>query len=398
MSARLRLALAAAVAAALGAAAAPVPGARADTIADAVTAFQDYLKTNPDSQGIRNQIGELSQKKDPRIADALLPLLNSPKYDEDVKIEVCRNAGKQGKPAVAGVLMSYADSKPLEEKPKLIAAALEGVGDANAKAFYEDLMKIAKKYLDSNADVACAGYRAAANHVTRQTVDDLIKELTRSETSEKKDSAVKKAARAAARPEIIAILKKITGERISDSQTWREWWKEREKTWKPPVAGDEKGKDLNASEVFKDDAYAFEVRKPNKAWAFRRPDTGPYLLMEALDEGQRAAWCEVFVEGTKGMKLQTPEAYAKELKNNLEGKFRDIKEAEWDKKCTYGGVKGIEQLVKGMHKDFDAVQMHNIYVEKGGVMYYFICFWKSGKPASMKDDIEEILKSFKITR
>ena len=86
------------------------------------------------------------------------------------------------------------------------------------------------------------------------------------------------------------------------------------------------------------------------------------------------------------------------MKAGFEGKFRDIKEAEWAKKGRVAGENSVEQVVFGQHKDFDAVSMHNVYLSRSEVMYQLVCFWKSGKPEALKDDIEEIIKTFKLTR
>jgi hypothetical protein len=389
---------------AAGALAAPLPlvlPARAgDAVDEKVEAFKEYLKTNPDSQGLRNQIAELGQSKDPKVADVLMPLLKNPKYDDDVKITVCQTVGKQGKKEVASALFFLADSKPWEEKPKLIAAALEGVGDADAVKNYKELMKWGKKYLDTNGDIAIACFRAASLNVSRETVDDLLKELVRADYVTNQDNAQKKAARGAAKPVLVELLKKLTGKNIDDVKVWNEWWSDAKKTWSPPVPGKEKPKEINASDTFTDDAYAFEIKKPNKAWSFRESaGGGPIVTLEALEEGARAAWCELYVQGTKNMKSKTPEACAKEIRESMEGKFRDIKPgADWEKKCTFGGKKGVEQIVFGQHKEFDAVHMHNVFTEEGEVMYYMISFHKSGKKASLESDIEEIIKSFRIKR
>jgi hypothetical protein len=197
------------------------------------------------------------------------------------------------------------------------------------------------------------------------------------------------------------IMKKMTGENINDVKIWREWWNGKKKSgWKPPAPGETKSEDLSKVELYKDPAYGFDVRRPNKAWFFRKgtAENGPHITLEALDEGQRAAWCELLIYETKGIKEKRPEQIAQSWRDNNEPKFRDLKEAVWDKKCTYGGADGVEMILVGQHKELDAVAMHNVFVEDGGMMYYWICVWKSGKPASMKEDIEEILRSFKLKR
>ena len=372
----------------------PAP-ARADAIDDAVKSLEDYLKTNPDSQGIRNQVAEIGLKKDPRVAKALIPLLRSPKYDDDVKIAVGQCIGEQGDPAIVGLLKSLADAKDIDkEKPKVLAAYLEGIGDADAKRNYDYLIKIANKQLDYNADVASAAYRAASNHVTAETVDDMVKQLGVADYVTTKDSAVKKAARGGTKPVLMEILKKITGEDIRDLKAWQNWWKDHKTGWKPPT-GDSKDQDLSKMEVYKDSAYGFEVKKPNKAWMFRKGTGGNHMLsIEVLDEGQKAAELNIFAYDTKTYKSKTPEQAAQEWRENNEPKFRDFKEQVWEKKRPGG----VEQILVGQHKEDGAVSMHNVFTENGGIMFLLIGTYRSGKPASMKEDLEEAIKSFKPTK
>ena len=172
------------------------------------------------------------------------------------------------------------------------------------------------------------------------------------------------------------------------------------KTWKPAAVGESAEPDITKLEVYKDSAYGFEVKKPNKAWTFRRHkgDGNLFLSLEAMDEGQKGAWASLSVYGIKNYKSKTPEAAAQEWRDSNEPKFRDLKEAEWSRKATIGTLRGVEQVLVGQHKDDGAVYVHNFYVEEGEVMYLWHCTYKSGKPASMKDDIEEILKAFKLKK
>lgn len=392
------LVLAAAVVAASVLAASPVLAE--GTTAEKVAAFKEYLKTKPEAGGLKNQIAELGGCKDKAVVDVLMPLVRDPKMDEEVKVTILQTVGKQGDKAIAATLLTMIDSKPWEEKPKLIAAALEGVGDADAAGRYDDIIKLAKKYLDSNGDIAIAGYKAASLHVSRESVDDFIKELGRSDYTTNKDSAPKRAARAAAKPAIIECLKKMTGKNIDDVKVWVDWWNDNKKTWVPPgAAGKEKPKDLNASDKFVNDAPPFEISKPNKVWTFREGGgNGHVLTIEASDDGQRAAWVEVIVQGTKNLKSKTPELYSKEVRETLEAKFRDLKVAEWEKKSTISGQKAIEQILHGQHKELDAVHMRNCFVEEGGVMFALMCTFKTGKKASLETDIDTIIASFKIKK
>src|SRR5689334_19040218 len=132
MKTGFRLALVAGALAAAAAAGALAPHARADAVEDKLSAFKEYLKTNPAPDGIKNKVAELCLEcKDERTVEVLMPLVRNPKMDEDVKVTVLENVGKLGVKAVGATLMSLADSKPWEEKPKLIAAAYRGAGDAD---------------------------------------------------------------------------------------------------------------------------------------------------------------------------------------------------------------------------------------------------------------------------
>jgi hypothetical protein len=396
---RLRSALALAALATLASVAA-APMVRADAVDDEIKAFEEYLATKPDSQGIRNRIADIALKKDPRIAKQLLmPMVKNGKYDDEVRIAAMQNVGKQGDKTVGGQLLQLADSKQFEEKPKLIAAAIEGAGDADAKGHYKELIKAVRTWVPKNGDIACAAIRAASLHNTRETVDDLLKVLADTESVTTADNAVKQDSKRKAKVEVISCLKKMTGEQINDAKAWKEWWGRVEKTYAPPAPGGDRSKDLNASETYTDAAYGFTIKRPNKAWTVRKSDDGrPYLRYEALDDGQPAAWVEMYVYGTKGVTPNTPDGLAKKVREDLEPKFKDLKEAVWEKKCKLGGQNGIEQILKGRHKDHDAVSMHNAFVDKSEIMYYFIGTFKSGKKASLEEDIEELLKSFVITR
>jgi hypothetical protein len=328
-----------------------------------------------------------------------MPMVKNPKYDDEVRIAAMQNVGKQGDKAVAVQLLQLADSKPFEDKPKLIAAAIEGVGDADAKGHYKEIIKTARSWVPKNGDVASAAIRAASLHNTRDTIDDFLKMLADADYVTTQDNAVKRDSKGKAKAELMSCLKKMSGEQINDVKAWQEWWGRVGKVWTPPTPGADKNKDLNASEVYTDAAYGFTIKRPNKVWMLRKPDDGrPYLRYEALDDGQPAAWVEMYVIGTKGITPKTPDGWAKLVREEMEPKFKDLKEAVWDKKCRYGGQNGIEQILKGRHKDHDAISMHNVFVDKTEIMYYFICVFKSGKKASLEEDIEEILKSFLITR
>lgn len=370
-----------------------VPVARAaDAVDEAIEKFNERMK-GADTQGKRTAIAEIALKKDPRVADAFLKYLRDP--DDDVKIAICQNIGKQKDPKVAGPLKAIAEDKKNREKPKLVAAAVEGVGECDAKRNYKFLSDIAKKQLDYDGDIASAAIRAMANFPDRETVDDIIGILGSADYVTTKDSAQKKAARGAAKPVCIEMLKKLTNQAIDDVKVWQEWWKENKKTWKPTAPGEEV--DINASMDYEDSAYKFRVTRPSKAWNFRKSPDKPDLSIEAMDEGQKAAWVTIQPVGTKNLKSKTPEAMEEEQRPNWESKMKDVKEgAVWGRKSRFAGETSCEDDFFGRHADHDAISVHNVYVEKDGVIFIINGVWKSGKSKALEEDIDKILDSFKF--
>jgi hypothetical protein len=272
---------------------------------------------------------------------------------------------------------------------------MEAIGDLAPAAKYDWLVKMGNKFLDTNGEISAAAWKGVGNSNTKQAVEDLVKAAVRCDASggDKVVPAPVRANRGTAKGTIFNCLQKITGKDIKDSSVWDKWWRDEGKTWKPTPAGQDKA-DINTSDTYKDDAYGFSVKKPSKVWLFRKGDGhGAYLKLEAMDEGSPAAWIEIHVESIKNKTPDTAEGFATLDKGNFEPKFRNLKEQVWDKKCSYGGAKGVEIILLGQHKDFDAVYMHNVYLLKSEIMYRFYCVWKSGKSQSLKDDLETLLKT-----
>jgi hypothetical protein len=390
------LALVAVLVASLGGAVTALPpSARADAVDEAIQRFEERVSAG-DTNAKRNAIAELGLKKDPRVAKALMTLLLKDK-DEDVRIAVCQVIGEQKDPSVAGRLYAMFEDKKNRDNHKLLAALLEGVGEANAKGMYKDLLDAGKKWQVKKGEVAEAAYRAIANHHTRQTVDDLVKQLQAVANPTGDNSVETQNAYNYVKPAIMDILQKLTKQNIKDPVSWKKWWGDNEKTYKPEEA--EKPKDLNASMEYFDEGYRFTLRKPSKDWSFKKGSgDAHHLTLEALEEGAPAAWVELIIYEAKRMKSQTPEAMAEENKTSLEETTKDIKDAEWAKKTTCGGEKAIEQTLTGRHKDHQAVYIHNIFLERGGILFLFRGFHKSGKDPNFKKHIDDIYKSLKFSK
>ncbi len=373
------------------------PAARADELGDAISQFQERMKAATDAQGKRNAIAEIALKHDPRVAEALKPVLKD--KDVDVRAAAAVAIGEQKEPKVAPMLINLceAEAKSKERSKKLIAAFVQGVGEADAKGQYKFLVDMLRKWLDYSEEVAGAAAKGMGNYRSRETVDDLVAQLMVADNVTTKDSAVKRAARNGTKPIIIEVLQKVTGKDIKEVRVWKDWWDNNDKTWKP-APETAKEADLNAGDTFSDDAYGYMVKKPSKAWSFRKPKGEP-LVIEALEEGTLAARVLVQTIDVKGIASKTPEAMADEQKKKIEEEMKDIKadQTEWGKKTRFAGESAVEQEVFGRHKEFDACRLKNVYIVHDGVMYLFRCMWKSGKPEALRDDLDRILASFKFT-
>jgi hypothetical protein len=352
--------------------------------------FDERMKTG-DTNAKRNAIAELGLKKDKKVAAKLLQYLAKEK-DEDVKVAICQVIGEQGDPSVGGRLYAMFDDKKNKENTKFLAALLEGMGESDPKRQYENLKDAAKKWVVLNGSVAEAAYRGMALNHTKDTVDEFVKAANSIASPTTNDSAAKRAAYAHCTPVLNELLQKLTGQDIKDAVQWRKWWSDAETTYKPEAAGDKK--DLNASDVYVNEGYRFQLKKPGREWSFKKLSGEQALLrIEALDEGSPAAWVIISVGAKEKMKSKTAEQLAEEVKMQIEEGTKDIRDPIWARKATYGGESAIETLLLGRDPQDGPGNVHNMYVASGPNIYAFRGFVKSGKNPRFKEDIIAIYKS-----
>jgi hypothetical protein len=363
---------------------------RAEVTDQDLERFEERMKTG-DTNAKRNAIAELGLKKDKKVAAKLLQVLAKEK-DEDVKIAICQVVGEQGDPGVGGKLYAMFDDKKNRENTKFLAALLEGMAEADPKRQYENLKDAAKKWVVLNGSVAEAAFRGMALHHTKDTVDEFVKSINSIASPTTNDSVAKRAAYSHCTPVLNELLQKLTGQDIKDAVQWRKWWSDAEATYKPEAAGDKK--DLNASEIYFNEGYRFQIKKPSREWSFKKQSGDQALLrIEALDEGSAAAWVVISVGAKEKMKSKTPEALAEEVKLQLEESTKDIRDPIWARKANYGGESAIETLLLGRDPQEGPGNVHNMYVTNGPNIYAFRGFVKSGKSPRFKEDIVAIYKS-----
>ena len=363
---------------------------------DPVADFRAFLATEPGPGQVRVHLMDLMAERDPRTTEILIEVLREPPLDIQLLVDTCVYLANLGGPDATRALVEFAASRAVQRgDPELLAAALTAIGEADAEGQHEFLVGVARKFLDREESIARAAIRALAEGSRPRTVDDLVVLLEATEAPG--DSEEARLRRISAKEEVAGALRTISGEDFpEDAKTWKEWWRRNRTTWRPPGQRTEPEADINAADAYRDEAYGFELKKPNRRWSFRRSESGiPSLVLEALYEGRRAAWVEVYVTGTRDSRSKTPEAMADEQATGIEGKFRELRMAEWNRAGELGGEHAVEQVLFGLHKDFDVVRMRNVYALKDETLYCLITCWRSGTPISLRDDIDAILGSFR---
>jgi hypothetical protein len=200
--------------------------------------FREYLKTGPEPGALRNRIVDFARRPDPRKVKPLAPLLRVRKYDDEVRSAACRGIGRMGDPGASGLLLAVAEDKGNRSRPQVVAAALEGVGDADPRGRQGSLLKFAKSHLDRDAVIASAALRAAAKAPSRELVDDLVRMLEWCSVDRPGAPAEARAAREAVRPVLVTLLRDLTGHDAKDPAGWSEWWSsgaKRTRTPRPPA-------------------------------------------------------------------------------------------------------------------------------------------------------------------
>ena len=367
----------------------------------AVAEFRAFLKTEPAPQDLRRRVEDLAAHRDPRVVDALAGVVRNPRISDASREAAARLLVEQGDPHVLGTLQQLADTKHLaEEHPSVLVALLEEMGECDPKQTHEWLLKMGKKHMSRDAGIAGAAFRGASRHATREVVDELIRamEYAKHAAADQGDQATTTPAEIESR--LGAILEEMTGVYHVDTDAWRRWWSENQKTWTPPVSAGEGEPEVGVFGKFTDAVYGVSVDLPRRNWRLRKPsEWGHFVLaVEVPDGDQRAAWCELYIYETRLFAQKTPPQIAETWRLNNVLKFRELNVAEWDGKATVSGCAGVEQRLIGLHKELGRVELRNRFVERDGVMYYWVCGRRLGADPSHGAGVALVLDSFELPR
>jgi len=382
-----------------GALLAPSPAA-ADEVDDAIASFQERVAPPAGPDAKERAIAELGVKHDPRVAAVLRPLLQD--TDRAVRVQAAKFIGEQKDPKIAPLLESMAtrEIKKKDTDEIFLAALVEGVGDADPKGRFEFLVEIARKWLDQDARVTIAAAEGYAQTGTREAVDELVKLLAVADVITTGQNAVAQKTRDEVRKALVPILKRATGKDIGEAKVWKSWWDDNKKSWKPPGEGAKPDAAAAGDPlVFTDDAYGWSIRRPSQTWAFEKVKGAPLRIQASVD-GSAAAWVVVISTELSNYKEKNAEQVAEAIRRLIEPDFTDcVKErTDWNKPGKWKGLPSVTQEVFGRHKDLGTVALKNVFATRGTLLFRIETTWKSGSPQYLRDDIEKMLDSFRISK
>lgn len=371
-----------------------------DAVDDAVAAFKTRVAEAPGPKERALAVHELALHRDPRVAAALKPHLAHAELE--VRVAVATTIGEQKDPSLLPVLLGLLDKEDEQKDPSrpFLAALAEGIGECEPKAGYKPVQKLARKWIDINPEVARPAARAMGRTRTSQAVEDLLDLLERSESNRlDQDEEYWKNAYDFTSDFLAGELRTLTGKDIKNAKSWRDWWRQNKKTWKPPAEGEVAGAAAAASDDWSDPAGKYAVRRPGPGWAWKETKNLDFLA-ERRAEGKFAAEFWVKSEVAGNLASQTPAAAAEEWRPKIEQAWKDIRadRTRWSAKVRYAGESAVMHEVHGRHADFGVCTQRYLYVLRKGVLYRVVgtCTAAPGEPIAL--EWEKFFESFRFSK
>jgi hypothetical protein len=367
----------------------------------AIEEFRAYVGTKPSPEELRWRIEDLAALRNPRVVPALSRLVKDSSMEDATREAAARFLVEQGDPHALRTLRQLADQKDVEiDHPRVFVALLHEMGECDPEQSHEWLLKVGKKFLTKDADIARAAFSSASRQVTGEVVDELIRCAEWAHHAAKRGDGPDTTSCGAVESHLHFLLEQITGVHLTDSREWRRWWNEIRKIWKPPVPVDRGEPEVGAKGTFADRNYGYSVALPWGEWRLRQGSDGDaYLTMDVPDADRRSAWCELHIYETRTFMEKRPEQIAESWRLQHESKFREITKAVWKRRVEVSDREAVEQILVGLHKEHGRVELRNLFVERDGVMYGWICGRRLGAIDSRRHGlgIDLVLGSFKLT-
>jgi hypothetical protein len=368
-----------------------------DAVDDALAAFQERMANAPGPKERELAVHEVALHRDPRVAAALKPLLAHAELE--IRVAAAQTIGEQRDPSVLPMLVGLLEREDEKKEPSrpFLAALAEGIGECDAKGGYKPLERLAKKWIDLDPDVARPAARGMGRARTAQAVEDLIDLLERSDgmylqqTSDAWEKAYEFTSEF-----LQAELRKATGKDIKNTKSWRDWWRQNRRNWKPPAEGDDAGA-AAAADDWTDPSGKYSIRRPGPGWAWQETKHLD-VLAQRRAEGRFAAEFWVRSEVAGNLASQTPSAAADEWRPKIEAAWKEVRadRTRWGAKIRYAGESAVMHEIHGRHAEFGVCTQRYIYALRKGVLYRIVgtCTAAPGEP--IHAEWEKFFESFRF--
>jgi hypothetical protein len=376
-------------------------GVVADEASDQIKAFEEGMKTADEAGKVR-LIEELAGSGNPGASKAISRYMTD--RSTAVKVAAIKAIGTLKEKKYYGKLMGL--MKAYDKEPKVLAAVLQAIGEYGNRASLKELVKLAKKWLYKDSEVASTAARAIGKIPTRDAVDALIElmDLTfpsqagsSSGGSGKAVSAETRKLLEESRPAVLEGLQTLTGWDFRHPAAWKKFWDMEGRRWKPA----DKDPDFTKIETWRDPGYGFEITKPADRWEMARgkdlgKDYEEYrIVVRQIDEGMVRAY--VYVWAAENVWGYTTQSRADKSMDHYKETWEDVKEESFkEKEIKVGRVSGIEQTFTGMDAAKNVCSIRNRYFVVGEMVFIVYGWSRSGTPSDVIEELDELIESFKV--
>jgi HEAT repeat protein len=360
---------------------------------DRIHAFEKEMKSADASRRVQ-LIGSLASEGTKGAAPALLKF--TVVSDQDVRRAALEALGELKDPTVFARIMRLTKiyDRDAEFLP-LVVRALGSYGDIRALKTLKDL---GRKWLPRDSRVAGATAEALGNIKHRSAVELLIGMLKQTSpslpsNSDKDISMETRRMLRESRPAIVSALQALTGWDFQDAEAWERFWKLTRTTWKP---ADQLG-DPMTGKAWVDPGYGFRIERPEQGWQFdRSPARRDYrIYLERKVDGLRAAY--VYVWAARDQMGLSSGHRAEEALDRHRGRMKDIREdsVKLDD-FRSGRERGTRLSFVGLDGYGSAARVEERFLEHDGIIFVIGSWCRTGLPADVGADIQEILDSFTV--
>jgi hypothetical protein len=376
-----------------------VPAVTADEAKDQINAFKDQMKEADEATRIK-LIEELAATGNAGAAKAISKFMNN--RSTAVSVAAIKALGTLKDKKSLGKLLGMI--KPNKDKPKVLAAVAVSVGEIGGKQGLDPLVKLAKKWLAKDWEVASAAATGLGKIPNKTSVDELIKLLDLTYPKQSADGgSIGQATRdllAKSRPAIMKGLSELTGWDFEEPRAWKNFWEAKQKSWKPG------SKEIKWADIKKweDPGYGFVITKPDKKWEIARAQAVRIQLgfYELNSDEQRIMNAAVWVSAydLSNYKSLTAAQKADQKTDWYKSNWKDVKEETFIRNDRYrvGKLTGILLEFTGQDSAGNIMKQKNVYFVHDNFMYEIGTWRRSGTKPELKDQVEKAIQSFRLTR